>query len=72
MHRIIGGLLLTVGVGAFITFTIFLLPHALDLQALVDCQKWERYSTEYPNFYLTKSEDKQCRDIGHPINAPVR
>ena len=72
MHKISDGLLLIIGVGAVLTFTLFLLPHALDKQAVADCHKWEAYSHEYPNFYLTKSEDAQCRYFGISINAPVR
>lgn len=72
MHRIKNGLMLIVGVGAVLTFTLFFLPHALDRQAIADCGKWEAYSEEYPNFYLTKGQDEQCRYFGIIINAPVR
>lgn len=72
MLYIRNGLLLIVGASVVAWFTLFLLPHALDKSAIADCRKWETYSTEYANFYLTKSEDAMCRHFGIIINAPVR
>lgn len=72
MQKSFDGLLVIVGLGALITFIVILLPHALDRQAVADCTKWESYSKEYTNFYLTKSEDSECRAVGIIINAPVR
>lgn len=72
MQTITNGLVLIVGVCAVLALLLFFLPHALDKQAIADCGKWEAYSEEYSDFYLTKAQDAQCRYFGITINAPVR
>lgn len=37
-----------------------------------DCYKWQEWAKEYPGFYLTKNEVKQCEYFGIQVEAPVR
>lgn len=38
----------------------------------VDCRQWEDQAKNYPMFYLTVSQDEQCRAHGIIISAPIK
>lgn len=52
--------------------TIAILRPALDRGLRAECQTWQEQAEELQDYYITKWQDEQCRDVGYDIDAPVR
>lgn len=73
MQKLLEGLALIFGVSVLIAVVVVILPYSLDLQAKVDCNELKSQSQSgLRGFFITSSEDAQCRSLGIIINAPVR
>lgn len=46
--------------------------YAVDKSEVVECLKLQSYSQEYPQFYLTESENAMCLQNAIVIHAPVK
>lgn len=54
---------------ALLFFSVFLIGS--DRNEIVECNKWQQQAKEYPNFYLTKWQDDQCKAHDIVIQAQV-
>lgn len=44
----------------------------LSKQEKVECITWQNQAKEYPDFYITDWQDKQCRANGIIIDADIK
>lgn len=44
----------------------------IDKQEKVECLAWQKQAKEYPAYYITKWQEKQCNAHNIIINAPVK
>jgi len=54
--------------------TVFLIAifYAAPKSEISECLKWQSWTKTYTEFYLTPSEDQQCKDKGINVGATVR
>lgn len=50
----------------------WVIPVSLSRSEQMECMKWQRWSEEYQEFYLTPAEADQCKAHNITINAPVK
>lgn len=62
----------TIFIIAFGAFVAWALPKALDRQTRVDCYKLQSQSTQYPNFYITSQENRDCKNVGVEVSATIK
>lgn len=63
---------ITIASVAIFAGLVWLAGVAFDKQARVDCLKLKEQAATYDQFYLTAQQDKECRDAGFIINAPIK
>lgn len=64
---------LVVVIGGFVVWQFsMLLSEAMERNDRATCLKLQTQAEQYPDFYLTQSEDRMCRAHGFAIDAPVR
>lgn len=51
---------------------VMMLYIGLDKNEKVECRKWQKYSVEYPGFYLTQWQKTQCDSHQIFINSPIK
>lgn len=65
------GLLALVAIGLWY-MAFYALPESLTKTDRAECIKWQSWSIQYRDFYLTPAEADQCRAVGVPELAPIR
>jgi len=60
-------ILLVVMLGVFIVALVV----GLRENEKAECWRWKIYAAQYPDFYLTYSEAKQCQALGIPVGQYV-
>ena len=64
-----------VGAAAILVAAFFIFLWAaktgMERQEKYECQNWQRQANEYPLFYLTDAQKKQCDEIGYKMALPI-
>ena len=55
-----------------VTVAFSLIIHGMDKQEIVDCLEWKEQAEQYPNFWLTPSQESQCDYHKIEIDAPIK
>jgi hypothetical protein len=72
MKNLLSNIIKTICVIAVVFFVGFLFVQALDKNEVIECNQWKGDAQEYSGFYLTYSQDAQCRAHGIVIDTQVR
>lgn len=51
---------------------LFSVKNGMDKTEVVECQQWVAQAWAYPEFFLAKWQDEQCRAHGIIINSVVK